>query len=76
MKKFQENFKIEHNLVPSALSKKKNMTIAQENWTKRAIKLSIKAVLYLNLQIGLNIFCERLYFVLVLVKNSWITVLA
>ena len=35
--KFQENLKIEHNLVPSAPSKMKNMTIAQENWTKRAI---------------------------------------
>ena len=62
--------------MPSAPSKMKNMTIAQENWTKRAIKLSIKVVLYLNLQIGLSTFCERLYFVLVLVKNSWITVLA
>ena len=58
MRKFQRNLKIEHkhSLVPSFHSKNKNVAISQENWTKSAIKLSVKVVLYLILWIDFNIF--------------------
>ena len=36
-----------HSLMPSPRSKNKRLAMVQENWTKSAIKLSIKVLIYL-----------------------------
>ena len=46
--------------MPTLCSKTKNLSVAQENRTKSAIKLSTKVLIYLILSFGLTIFCEEL----------------
>ena len=48
MRKFYENLKKnDPSQVTSLRSKDENLALAQENWTKLAIKLSAKVLLYL-----------------------------
>ena len=44
--------------MTSLRSKDENLALAQENWTKLAIKLSAKVLLYLIPKIALDIFHE------------------
>ena len=58
MRKFQKILKLSRDIVPI---KNKNFAIAQEDWTKSALKRFMKKLLYLISGIGFNVFCWGLY---------------
>ena len=58
--KIQKKKTRRHSLMPSPRSKNKRLAMVQENWTKSAIKLSRKVLIYLISYIGLNILFEGL----------------